>query len=348
MPLKHVARKMVPGMNTVTEFRVGEKYTNDQIRFSLGLENLGGIRPSVDAKKNLLHLAIMTAAEESGKLSSENPYNDRIEGDILIYTAQGREGDQLLSGRNKRLLEQYSLPIPFYGFINLGRQTYRFLGLLELLRHYQEIQADTKGTLRKVWLFELRVHKHPELIPISQAQIICSELLAESRRKNPLTDLEREVSESITANRNGSDENPSFEVEAVRSRLLQVQPYQFEHLVRALMERSGFINVAVTPPSGDGGIDINAYVAESNDFFAGTHIQAQVKRWRHSVGNVEINNFRGALNTTAKGVFLTTSHYTRAAILEAKHEFKPCITLIDGTRLSKMIIQSRIDLSSFS
>ncbi len=61
-------------MNTVTEFRVGEHYTNDQIRFSLGLENLGGIRPSVDSRKNLQHLAIMTAAEESARSFAENPY----------------------------------------------------------------------------------------------------------------------------------------------------------------------------------------------------------------------------------------------------------------------------------
>ena len=75
-------------MNTLTEFRVGHHYTNDQIRFSLGLENLGGIRPSISSKDKLRHLVILTAAEESGKLLSENPYHDRIEGDILLYTAQ--------------------------------------------------------------------------------------------------------------------------------------------------------------------------------------------------------------------------------------------------------------------
>lgn len=92
-------------MNKLTSFRVGENYTNDQIRFSLDLENLGGIRPSLDSDGNVRHVAILTAAEESGRLLTENPYRDRIEGDILIYTAQGREGDQALTGRNKRLIE---------------------------------------------------------------------------------------------------------------------------------------------------------------------------------------------------------------------------------------------------
>ena len=125
-------------MNKPTFFTVGETYTNDQIRFALDLENLGGIRPSLNADRTVRHVAIMTAAEDSGRLQIENPYRDRIEGNILMYTAAGREGDQVLTGRNKRLIEQYSVPTPFFGFVNIGRQTYRFLGLLELLRNYQK------------------------------------------------------------------------------------------------------------------------------------------------------------------------------------------------------------------
>ena len=122
-------------MNQVQSFEVGKLYTNDQIRFSLDVENLGGIRPALDGQRNVRHVAVLTTADDAGKVISENPYRDRIEGEILIYTAQGREGDQQLSGRNKRLVEQYLIPVPFFGFINVGKQTYRFLGLLELLRH---------------------------------------------------------------------------------------------------------------------------------------------------------------------------------------------------------------------
>ena len=140
----------------------------------------------------------------------------------------------------------------------------------------------------------------------------------------------------------------SFEVEDLRGHLLQIPPYRFEHLIKELLDVSGFSNTSVTSASGDGGIDINAYVDDANDFFAGTHVQAQVKRWRHSVGSVEINQFRGALSTTAKGVFITTSHYTRAAIMEARHLSKPCITLIDGSRLSSMIIRTKVNIQNFS
>jgi hypothetical protein len=268
-------------MNQVAEFVVGNLYSNDQIRFSLAVENLGGIRPAIDTQKNLRHIAVMTAAEDSGKVKTENPYHDRIEGDVLVYTAQGRQGDQLLSGRNKRLIEQYSTPSPFFGFINVGRQTYRFLGLLELLRHYQEQQSDRRGNLRKAWMFEFRIHSEPPIVPIEHATVISAELLAESRKQNPLVALEREVSDLDEVSDSVPADIPAAQVEDVRSHLLQIDPFRFEHLIKALMERNGFVAVSVTQAGSDGGIDINAYVEEQNDFFAGTHVQAQVKRWRH-------------------------------------------------------------------
>jgi len=37
-------------VNQLEFFKVGETYSNDQIRFSLDVENLGGIRPALDAQ----------------------------------------------------------------------------------------------------------------------------------------------------------------------------------------------------------------------------------------------------------------------------------------------------------
>jgi restriction endonuclease Mrr len=325
-------------MSQVISFKVGETYTNDQIRFALDVENLGGIRPALDAKKNVRHVAVLTASSDSGKTKTDNPYNDRIEGDVLIYTAQGREGDQELTGRNKRLVEQYTSPNPFFGFMNLGRQTYKFLGLLELLRHYQEKQADKRGSLRKVWLFEFRVHSIPEIVPVDQARTIMASLLEESRQSNPLTTLDREVTETVEDKTIEQISNVE-DLEAIRARLLQIPPLDFEHFIKNVMERSGFVNVSVTRASGDGGVDLDAYVEEANDFFSGTHVQAQVKRWRHAVGSPDLNSFRGALSTTAKGLFVTTSSFTRAALTEAKHPTKPSISLIDGRRLSAIVMR---------
>lgn len=336
---------MIVSINAISEFRIGQLYSNDQIRFSLEVENLGGIRPALDSRKNLRHVAVLTTAAEANRVHSENPYCDRIEGDILVYTAQGRKGDQDLGGRNKRLLEQYAAPVPFFGFINVGKQEYRFLGLLELLRNYQETQVDTRGEPRKVWLFEFRIHSEPNVVPIDHAPVICAQLLAESRRATP--ELERELANPVEEMPSGKELVPFREIEKLRAQMLQIDPISFEGLVKTLMQASRFVDVAVTRASGDGGIDVNAFVDETDDFFAGTHVQVQVKRWRHAVGSVEVNNFRGALNTTAKGVFITTSHYTRAAIGEARHPSKPCITLIDGGRFAAMVMHNKIDYTAF-
>ena len=138
----------------IKSFTVGELYTNDDLRFSLNVENLGGIRPALDAQGRVRHVAIITSDLETDRNISENPYADRIEGSVLTYTAAGREGDQALTGRNKRLDEQYHNPTPFFGFANIGHQRYRFLGLLQLIRHFRDVQADRKGNLRSVWMFE--------------------------------------------------------------------------------------------------------------------------------------------------------------------------------------------------
>src|SRR5580704_16720008 len=230
-------------MNKIDQFKVGETYTNDQIRFSLDLENLGGIRPSLDSAGAVRHVAIMTAVEDPGRLSAENPYHDRIEGSILIYTAQGREGDQVLAGRNKRLVEQYAVPTPFFGFANIGRQVYRFLGLLELLRHYQENQTDTKGALRRVWVFEFRIHTKPGIVPIEEARSISASLLAESRKHDDFGGLEREVA---PLPQSGSEVGGATvaDLETVRGRLFQFAPYDFERFIKLVLECSGFVHVS--------------------------------------------------------------------------------------------------------
>jgi len=329
----------------IEEFKVGEKYTNDQIRFALNIENIGGIRPSVDATKSLNHLVIMTTSDQYEKKLFENPYHDRIENNILIYTAQGRKGDQEISGRNKRILEQYNAPIPFYCFSNVGKQTYSFLGLLELLRHFQEYQLDKTKTLRKVWVFEFYIHDEISIVPIQYAKDIVASIFKDSRKIKGIDKDEREVVSYETPKEVYATTN--LKAEEIRSCLLNINPYRFEYLVKDVVETNGFINVTVTSPSQDGGIDVNGYIADSNYFFSNTHVQFQVKRWRHSVGSTDINNFRGALHSTAKGVYVTTSHFTKAAIQEAEHAVKPCISLIDGFRFSKLIIETGIDLGKY-
>lgn len=333
-------------MNSVQSFVVGQKYTNDQIRHTLNLENLGGIRPSIGSHSKLQHLAVMTTLETARKRKQENPYEDRIEGDMLIYTASGKQGDQKLEGKNKRLLEQYRSPLPFFGFANEGRQVYQFLGLMELVRHYSATQLDRFGSLRAVWIFEFRIHRHPEVIPIESATAIAATVIGESRSRLPLETADMSV--ELPQPPEKSDERIAFiESEQLRATFLNINPYRFEHLLRDLVTLRGFRDVVVTKSSGDGGIDLSGYVSPEDDFFSGTFVQFQAKRWRHSVGSTDINSFRGALSGNAKGVFVTTSYFTKAAIAEGKHSNKHAITLIDGLQLARMVQGVNLDVSAF-
>jgi hypothetical protein len=320
----------------INSFTVGELYTNDDVRFSLNVENLGGIRPALDAQGRVRHLAIITSDLETDRNISENPYADRIEGNVLTYTAAGREGDQALTGRNKRLVEQYHNPTPFFGFANVGRQRYRFLGLLRLVRHYRDIQADRKGNLRSVWMFEFFIYDSPTTVYISDARSAVSQLFGTTAGSGESAqDVEAASPYSIP-------DLDNVELERVRSRMLGIPPKEFEEFIARLFELSGFTRVQTTTFQGDGGIDLNAYVGPEDLFFSGTHVQAQVKRWRHTVGSIEINGFRGALASTAKGIFVSTGYFSRAAITEAVSIVKPCISLIDGRKLAALCIRKEL------
>ena len=331
----------------LTEFVIGERYTNDQISISLRVENLGGIRPALDPSKRLRHIAVMTnLGGRDAKNAVENPYHDRVEGNILTFTGQGKVGDQELIGRNKRIIEQFDTPTPIFCFESCGRQTYIFRGLLELLRFFRETQIDSTQKIRKVLIYEFTMHPEINIVPIEMASAITESFLPKDRQQ-PEHQPEQEVvvHESVPS-ACGAGHN-SLAIEDIRSRLLGINPYRFEHLLKSLLEKTGFQNVSVTSPSQDGGIDLNAYVAQEDLFFANTLVQFQAKRWRHSVGSVEINNFRGAISSMAKGVFVTTSFFTKAAIQEAQHPSKPSIALIDGFSLSSLITDVQLEISGF-
>lgn len=289
----------------------------------------------------------------TNKQIRENPYHDRIEGDILVYTGAGREGDQSLAGVNKRLPEQLSLNFPIYGFEiigarrdkSLGSKRWRFLGLLEYLRHYPSNQIDTKGQLRRVWLFEFHIHREPNVIPPEVDSAISRQVLTADRMKERNDTNDREVvTEDISENDLALQRERAAAIEVVRGRLLAVSPQRFEHLIKDLLLRTGFERVDVTRFSQDGGIDVNAFVGRQMWPIEDLMVQVQAKRWLHSVGRREVAELRGSLQPFAHGAVVTTSHFSRAAILEANERGKNPITLVDGYRLASIVESMGLDL----
>jgi restriction system protein len=78
--------------------------------------------------------------------------------------------------------------------------------------------------------------------------------------------------------------------------------------------------------------------------FESTLVQVQAKRWLHSVGRKEIAELRGSLQPFARGAVVTTSHFSKAAINEAREVGKNPIALVDGFRLSKIVIDEQFQM----
>ena len=118
-----------------------------------------------------------------------------------------------------------------------------------------------------------------------------------------------------------------------------VDPYQFERIVLALLEKMGYGTGRQVGRSGDGGIDgvIN------QDPLGLEKVYIQAKRWQNTVGEPEIRNFSGSLMArgASKGVFITTSDFSGAARQTAQmiSAGNQLIRLIKGQELARLMIQ---------
>lgn len=246
-----------------------------------------------------------------------------------------------MSGPNARLLEQLQDGFPIDGFIQVasrrssthGPERWCFLGLLDILRSYNEPQLDAQGQRRSAWVFELLVHGRPTRILVRDDRQAAD--VARSTHGNELRPLDREIASSSSSTGDPGHENASMEeLEPVRRKLLGMEPRQFELFLRDLLTLSGFSQMEVTRFSQDGGIDVNARPGPQAWPIRQVLIQLQAKRWLHTVDSKEVAELRGSLQAHAAGCIVTTSHFSRAALLEAREPGKIPIQVIDGRELA--------------
>jgi hypothetical protein len=331
--------------NIIQELVVGQLYSNEDIFRGLKVSNAGGIRLSL-LGESVKRAAIMTSLQDF-HAATENPYRDRLEGEILTYTAAGKTGKQTLSGSNSRLIGQRQLSFPIHGFSQIasrrnksaGPKRWKYLGLLQYLRHYPDTQLDSDGRVRQVWLFEFRIHAEPLVIPLAFDEAISREVILASGHP-AYADDDEVVSDGRIQSVSGIEQ-----AERIRSKLLALDAKQFEFFIKDLLLHCRFTEVCVTKFSADGGIDVNARVGMQMWLFANTLVQVQAKRWLHSVGRKEVAELRGSLQPFARGAVVTTGHFSRAAIHEAEDQGKNPITLIDGLTLSRIVIDEDFHLT---
>ncbi len=129
--------------------------------------------------------------------------------------------------------------------------------------------------------------------------------------------------------------------------IAQCSPAFFENLVVELLVGMGYGGSIADAgqsigKSGDGGID--GIIKE--DKLGLDIIYIQAKRWEGSVGAKEIRNFVGALagQKANKGVFITTSNFTKEA-LSFVQAIQQKVILIDGQLLAQLMIDYDIGVS---
>ncbi len=134
--------------------------------------------------------------------------------------------------------------------------------------------------------------------------------------------------------------------------ILSKSPKEFEKLVVNLLQKMGYggeikNSGLVTQSTNDGGID--GIIKE--DILGLGRIYIQAKRYHrdNSVGRQEIQKFVGALAVAQsnKGVFITTSHYTKGGVEYANSlNGATTLVLIDGKQLAEYIYEFNLGMQT--
>jgi restriction system protein len=128
-----------------------------------------------------------------------------------------------------------------------------------------------------------------------------------------------------------------------------MSPAFFEQLIVDLMLRLGYGGPAsdagmTLGRSGDEGVD----GVIKQDKLGLDNIYLQAKRWSQGpVGRKEVQAFVGALygQGASKGVFITTSQFTKEAVDYARNTPNIKLSLVDGEQLAVLMIEHDLGVS---
>jgi restriction system protein len=152
--------------------------------------------------------------------------------------------------------------------------------------------------------------------------------------------LEGEVSESVHTTLEEAEELAWTEIEKY---LQNIQPFDLQALVAALLKGMGYFVSWISPPGPDKGIDILAHTDPLGT--QNPRIKVQVKRRADAVDVAGLRSFLAVLGDQDVGIFVCTGGFTSAAESEARTQEKRKITLVGLERLFDLWVQhyGRID-----
>ena len=122
---------------------------------------------------------------------------------------------------------------------------------------------------------------------------------------------------------------------------MKLEPVQFEHFVKALLDAMDYEDVRVTKLTGDKGVDVVARVQ-----FGITEITevVQVKRTEGTITRPKVDELRGALpyHKAIRGTIISLGSFAKGAQEGALFIGAAPITLIDGKRLLDLCVKHEV------
>lgn len=125
--------------------------------------------------------------------------------------------------------------------------------------------------------------------------------------------------------------------------LKSMNPFQFEHLIKRLLEAMDYENVEVTAPTNDKGVDV---VGDIELGISRVREVIQVKRQQSNVGRGVLDSLRGSIHRfdAVRATIITTSGFSKGAKDAAFEKGVAPITLIDGETLLDLLIEHDIGI----
>ena len=209
----------------------------------------------------------------------------------------------------------------------------------EIRRHYVDLDFSTAAPNKYFTIVSYEGKKNKYLLKTSIDTMRPAVLERKTADKDTLPE-EKVVS--------ALDEHIKQVKHALMETILEYSPSFFEHMVVDLLLKMGYgydsKSGIVTGASHNGGID--GIISEDKLGLDLIYIQAKRYSPDNHVGRKEIQAFVGAMSGIQKGVFITTSSFTKEAQVCADLEQLKHIKLIDGEMLMDLMIKYRVGVES--
>ncbi|MDV6731713.1 restriction endonuclease [Pseudomonas aeruginosa] len=125
--------------------------------------------------------------------------------------------------------------------------------------------------------------------------------------------------------------------------LLKTQPRAFEKIVLDLLLKMGYGtngSVRQSKNGPDGGID--GEILQDRLGFDRIYMQAKRYAPQKAISESKVRDFVGALKGGTRGVFITTSRFTKRAVEFSEEQQQKNLVLIDGDRLAQLMIEHEL------